>query len=124
MELSRTNTVYVSEDCPPDKKDIFFEADSGLYRMELKTPEGVRLSWHSDANGMTLHREDGPAVVHYDGERSWYLNGNRHRDNGPAIEWHSNSGPHTYNKWFKHGQSYEPTAHDIMVWKATNAKIT
>jgi hypothetical protein len=33
------------------------------------------------------HREDGPAVERSDGHKSWYLNGKRHREDGPAIEW-------------------------------------
>jgi hypothetical protein len=34
-----------------------------------------------------LHREDGPAVECADGHKSWYLKGKRHREDGPAIEW-------------------------------------
>lgn len=33
-----------------------------------------------------LHREDGPAIEHPDGIRKWYLNGKLHREDGPAIE--------------------------------------
>jgi len=33
------------------------------------------------------HREDGPAVEFADGGRSWYLNGKFHREDGPAVEW-------------------------------------
>ena len=32
------------------------------------------------------HREDGPAVERPDGTREWYLNGKRHREDGPAVE--------------------------------------
>jgi hypothetical protein len=32
------------------------------------------------------HRVDGPAVEHSDGSKSWYLNDKRHRVDGPAIE--------------------------------------
>jgi len=31
-----------------------------------------------------LHRLDGPAVIGH-GYESWYVNGKRHRDNGPAV---------------------------------------
>ena len=34
-----------------------------------------------------LHREDGPAVEHADGGKEWYLNGNLHRTDGPALEY-------------------------------------
>ena len=33
-----------------------------------------------------VHREDGPAVELPDGTKCWYLNGKRHRVDGPAIE--------------------------------------
>ena len=34
-----------------------------------------------------LHREDGPAVEYADGSKFWYLNGKLHREDGPAIEY-------------------------------------
>ncbi len=33
------------------------------------------------------HRIDGPAVERSDGEKQWFLNGQWHRVDGPAIEW-------------------------------------
>jgi hypothetical protein len=33
-----------------------------------------------------LHREDGPAIEHANGDKEWYLNGELHREDGPAIE--------------------------------------
>jgi hypothetical protein len=35
------------------------------------------------------HREDGPAIEYPDGTKSWYLNGQLHRVDGPAIEYAS-----------------------------------
>ena len=32
------------------------------------------------------HREDGPAIEWPNGDKSWYLNGKLHREDGPAIE--------------------------------------
>ena len=34
-----------------------------------------------------LHRDDGPAVEWHDGTKSWYQNGLRHRTDGPAVEY-------------------------------------
>ena len=34
-----------------------------------------------------LHREDGPAVEWANGSKFWYLRGQRHREDGPAVEW-------------------------------------
>ena len=33
-----------------------------------------------------LHREDGPAIERTNGDKEWYLNGVRHREDGPAVE--------------------------------------
>ena len=31
------------------------------------------------------HREDGPAVEWANGYKAWYLNGKKHREDGPAV---------------------------------------
>ena len=33
------------------------------------------------------HREDGPAIERSGGRKEWWLNGKRHREDGPAIEY-------------------------------------
>jgi hypothetical protein len=33
------------------------------------------------------HREDGPAIEYADGSKLWFLKGERHRTDGPAIEY-------------------------------------
>ena len=33
-----------------------------------------------------LHREDGPAIEYANGDKYWYLNSQRHREDGPAVE--------------------------------------
>ena len=45
-------------------------------------PNGTK-EWY--LNGQS-HREDGPAIELADGYKSWWLNGQRHREDGPAIE--------------------------------------
>jgi hypothetical protein len=47
------------------------------------------------------HRDDGPAIEVSDGTKHWYRNGQRHREDGPAIElsdghkeWHQNGQFH------------------------------
>ena len=37
-------------------------------------------------NGLR-HREDGPAIEYTDGSKYWYLNGKLHREDGPAVEY-------------------------------------
>ena len=54
--------------------------------------------WYLDGK---RHREDGPAVKCADGSKEWYLNGKRHRKDGPAIEDASGG-----KSWFLNGKSY------------------
>ena len=85
-------------------------------------------------NGV-LHREDGPAIIWYDGDQWWYKDGKLHREDGPAVIrpsgfmcWykddilHRDDGPAVIHpdggqEWYKEDKLYEPTAHDLMVWK-------
>lgn len=60
---------------------------------------------HKDENGLItwrlpngdLHRVNGPAVVHANGDHHWRLNGVVHRKNGPALSQDS------VQVWYKHG---------------------
>jgi len=45
------------------------------------------------------HREDGPACEYNDGTKQWYLNGKRHREDGPAIEYNDGT-----KQWFLNGK--------------------
>ena len=45
-----------------------------------------------------LHRDDGPAVVYHSGSKFWYQHGRRHREDGPAIELWTGT-----KEWFNHG---------------------
>jgi len=47
-----------------------------------------------------LHREDGPAVEYYIGDKVWYLNGEIHRLDGAAFE--TENG---FKEWYYKGKS-------------------
>ena len=49
------------------------------------------------------HREDGPAIEYADGDKDWWLNGKRHREDGPAIEYVNGA-----NYWFLNGNQTHP----------------
>lgn len=51
--------------------------------MEIRKLEG-RTEYLDDEG--KLHREDGPAVIFDNGDTRWYLHGERHRLDGPAME--------------------------------------
>ena len=49
-----------------------------------------------------LHREDGPAIEYASGTKLWYLNGKCHREDGPAIEYSGGGRP----RWILNGIEY------------------
>jgi hypothetical protein len=48
-----------------------------------------------------FHREDGPAIEWADGPKAWYLNDKLHREDGPAVE-RSNG----YKAWYLNGKRH------------------
>ena len=58
------------------------------------TPE--KTEWRLNGN---LHREDGPAIEWTDGTKAWWLNGKCHREDGPARVW-----PNGRKEWYVNGQ--------------------
>jgi hypothetical protein len=46
-----------------------------------------------------LHREDGPAIEYADGDKAWWFNDQRHREDGPAVE-----GADGYKAWYLNGK--------------------
>jgi len=47
------------------------------------------------------HREDGPAIEWANGNKEWFLNGKLHRENGPACEYADGS-----KYWFLNGKRH------------------
>ena len=52
--------------------------------------------WFLNGN---LHREDGPAVEYANGNKYWYFNGKLHREDGPAVEYVDD-----YKAWYLNGK--------------------
>jgi len=63
----------------------------------IKEYNGYKEWW---VNGQR-HRTDGPAIEFADGSKVWYLNGKRHREDGPAVE-----RADGYKAWFLNGKEY------------------
>ena len=63
----------------------------------IQRPDGAK-AWY--VNG-ERHREDGPAYDGSDGSKVWYLNGEIHREDGPAVE-RSNG----YKAWYLNGKCH------------------
>lgn len=76
--------------------------------------------WYLDGQ---LHRVDGPAVEYPNGPKEWWLNGFRHRENGPAIE-----GKFGDLSWYKHGKLHREDGPafeigDLQQWWLYNHKV-
>ena len=52
-------------------------------------------SWY--VNGK-LHRENGPAMERANGDKSWFVNGKLHREDGPACEYANGD-----KRWYVNG---------------------
>lgn len=71
---------------------------------------GFFQAWY--LNGQ-LHRDGGPAFAYTGGLQSWYLNGERHRADGPAFVL-----PSGYKEWWVNGQQLTEFEH----WVLTGVK--
>ncbi len=72
------------------------------------------ISWYKDDK---LHREDGPAVIIFSGERIWYNHGKVHRIDGPAVEGTIGDGNIILNKWYYYDIEYDESKHPFNVFR-------
>jgi hypothetical protein len=80
-----------------------------MNKPECKTyPNGTKW-WYLNGD---LHREDGPACEWANGDKWWYLNGKYHREDGPAIELANGD-----KEWYLNG---EPRREDGPACELTN----
>jgi len=63
---------------------------------KIKVDSDGTKRWFLNGN---LHREDGPAVEWPNGSKHWCLNGKYHREDGPAVERSNGS-----KEWFLNGK--------------------
>jgi hypothetical protein len=59
--------------------------------------DGTKVWWKNGER----HRDDRPAIEYASGTKEWWKNGRLHRDNGPAIERASGS-----KEWYKNGKCH------------------
>jgi len=64
-----------------------------------------------------LHREDGPAIECASGDKYWYLNGKCHRVNGPAVEY-ANGEKH----WYLNGKEYTEAEYNAQLKPSCEGK--
>ena len=98
-------------DCYPSRYRLRQGAPVSIYTNHLTGAAREEWAYHPDPNafhtGETLdyRKHFSPKVF-------------RHREDGPAIIERNRLGDLT-EQWFRHGQAYEPTAHERMRWEAS-----
>ena len=66
------------------------------YRVEVDSNGNIY--WYKwDTN--QRHRENGPAIEWASGDKCWWLNNKRHREDGPACEWNNRT-----KFWYLNGE--------------------
>jgi len=65
------------------------------------------------------HRTDGPAVVDANGDKYWYLNGKLHRTDGPAIVY-----PDGTKYWYLNGKQFSEAEWEQKVQKMKGTELT
>lgn len=88
--------------------------------------------YYSDKAMTISHRVDGPAAKYKDGLCIWYLNGKKHREDGPAVTWngsyewwindklHKEDGPaidhvNGNKEWYLHGIKLTEREHNMFI---------
>jgi hypothetical protein len=60
------------------------------------------------------HREDGPSAEYANGEKRWFLKGKLHREDGPAVEYANGT-----KLWYLNGKLVTEEEHKNLTSKAT-----
>ena len=84
-------------------KEYFFPDGT---RSHIVYTNGRTVYWSGTSS---IHRVDGPAWIGNDasdGYSMWYINGEKHREDGPAIEVLNSGSSTSQHKWFLHNKSY------------------
>ena len=63
------------------------------------------------------HREDGPAIEYSDGTKAWFMNNLSHREDGPAVEY-----PNGEKGWFLKGEKLIPFIAGTLISSKTKDK--
>lgn len=88
---------------------------NNIYKLYVENAAQPQMAIESDGaqrwrlNGK-LHRVDGPAIKHLNGDEAWYQHGKLHRDGGPAA-----SASDGFKAWYQHGKLHRVSA-PAMEW--------
>lgn len=94
------------------KEELFdllrrFKMGQHMKKYDVQVDDSGTQRWY--LNGQ-LHREDGPAVIWADGNQEWYRNGLRHREDGPALIYANGN-----QEWFRNDRRHREGG-PAMIW--------
>ena len=85
----------------------------------IQYPNGTK-EWYLNGE---RHKTDGPAIEYPDGAKYWYLNGEFHRTDGPAYEtsngtkiWFLNGKYYTKEEHFQYVAEHYPDSIRKLIW--------
>jgi hypothetical protein len=73
-----------------------------MIEYKVKVCDNDTQEWYLNGN---RHRTDGPAYIGANGYQAWFLNGNRHRTDGAARIWANG-----YQEWYLNGKEVPKAA--------------
>ena len=71
--------------------------------------------WYRDGK---FHRDDGPAIIHTNGDKLLYRNGKHHRENFPAVV--KTDGT---KEWWNNDMRYRVSRGDLVLWEKFHHNI-
>ena len=86
--------------CSKTAKEYLATLKGYSLEISLSIDGGYTKMWRLNGE---RHREDGPAIEWHDGTKEWYLNGEQHRKNGPAHE----TADGGYKSWYLNGKLHK-----------------
>ncbi len=91
------------------------------YKVEVDYYNTIR--WYNEEG--QRHREDGPAVEYASGTKSWWLNDQLHREDGPAVEY-TNGDKYWYlnGKYHRVDGPAAEYANGDKVWYLNDKRLT
>ena len=85
-------------------------------KYEVKVYANGNKYWYLNGN---QHREDGPAIEWSNGDTAWYLNGKLHRKDGPAVDC-TNGG----KSWWLNGELLLEEEHRVRMYPVVETPKT
>jgi len=97
------------------------------YKVYTKEKGLIETNYYDDVSNLTLHREDGPAIIYYKNGlvecKEYWINGNRNRLDGPAFIRYDYNGSIEYVEYWFNGKTHRLNG-PARIYYNNNCKLT